>query len=486
MVHMGTNAMHLLSFAVCTLFWAYISTSVVCLRCTNPYRTSRLCYVMGVIGHTRRQRYTGKYPRSYTEKYKETSGDEATIAKVTAKGGTAAGQHRPVMLDECLHFLGITHNAEIEQQTNGDSISCREQTPQQSICVDCTLGYGGHSREILTHIAPRGGVVHAIDQDGIELAKTTARLEPLASQLQAQCGQRLLYTKQENFGNLLKYTDSVGVTGKVSAILCDLGYSSMQIDNPARGFSYKHDGPLDMRMYTDISTPTEVRVSIDQLDNCALGPQQLTNGSTASTATSGAMSAHEYLCQVKSVSALAAALRENSDVENAVAIALALLGRDGHVDGLPRTTLEFANRVRRALEVKYSVHNADLLQHKGTGSMATNRQSTDAKRSTVISTTDVENTIARCMQAIRIEVNAEFRMLDQLLAHVPLVLAPKGRIVFLTFHSGEDRRVKKALKAGAKAGIYVHWGREVVVASKEERFSNPRSKCAKLRWATKA
>ena len=94
--------------------------------------------------------------------------------------------------------------------------------------------------------------------------------------------------------------------------------------------------------------------------------------------------------------------------------------------------------------------------------------------------------IARTMQALRVEVNQEFQALDTLLERLPELLASGGRAVFLTFHSGEDRRVKKSFKAGFKSGVYSSWSRDVIIASPTERRMNPRSKCAKLRWAVRS
>ena len=88
----------------------------------------------------------------------------------------------------------------------------------------------------------------------------------------------------------------------------------------------------------------------------------------------------------------------------------------------------------------------------------------------------------RAMQGLRIAVNDEFASLDALLESLPNILAPGGRAVFLTFHSGEDRRVKKALKAGVASGVYSDANRRPVRASPEERRANARSGCCKLRW----
>lgn len=226
------------------------------------------------------------------------------------------------------------------------------------------------------------------------------------------------------------------MAGKVTSLLCDLGYSSMQVDDPSRGFTYKADGPLDMRM--------------DRAKNT--------------------LTAYEYLRTIPTASALAKVLRDNSDIEPSLPIAMALLGPHKEQREPPTTTTEFASRVRGAL-LKY--HNCHLACDK--------THDVDYTDKTVI-----DACIAKALQAIRIEVNGEFTRLEQLLHDLPHIMAPGGRVVFLTFHSGEDRRVKKALKQGTKSGLYSSWGRDVVLASSEERVSNPRSKSAKLRWAVRA
>jgi 16S rRNA (cytosine1402-N4)-methyltransferase len=211
-----------------------------------------------------------------------------------------------------------------------------------------------------------------------------------------------------------------------------LGLSSMQIDDNSRGFTYKREGPLDMRMNTDSSTET----------------------------------AYDLLRRLKPKK-LQAMLEENSDEVFASEIASALLGKKGV--NVPETTVELAQRVRETVR--------PLLQDK---------KQQQKKLSSGAVKKLLDSTVARVMQAIRIEINGEFRVLDQLLADLPDVLVPNGRAVFLTFHSGEDRRVKKAFKAGFKNGIYSSWSSDVVRPSSTERRDNPRSSCCKLRWAIRS
>jgi 16S rRNA (cytosine1402-N4)-methyltransferase len=329
----------------------------------------------------RRPRYPGKNPRRFDEKYKEHDPQRyaETIAKVLASGKTPAGTHRPVMVQEILEVLA----------------------PEPGeIAVDCTLGYGGHAQEILARISP-GGRLLGLDADPVELPKTEARLRSLGY------GPEVFTAHRSNFAGLQKVLRKSGLTG-ADLIVADLGVSSMQIDDPARGFSTKQEGPLDMRM----------------------NPAR---GQSASALLRGINSAK-----------LAQLLQENSDEPQAERLATALAGKS-----FP-TTLSLASAIR-----------AELF-----------RFSEEA----------VELTVRRVFQALRIEVNDEFSALDSLLRQLPSCLNPGGRAAILTFHSGEDRRVKKSFAACRDAGLYSQISNEVIRPSAAERNANPRSSSAKLRW----
>ena len=327
----------------------------------------------------RRKRYSGKNPRRFEDKYKEhdPARHAETVAKVIASGKTPAGSHMPIMVDECLEALAL-----------GPGMTG----------VDCTLGYGGHALRILKKITP-GGKLIGLDQDPIELPKTERRIR------MSGFGEDAFDAVRSNYAGIAKILDG----GKVDFIFADLGCSSMQFDDPSRGFSFKHAGPLDMRM----------------------NPNR-------------GLSAAAWLARV-SPDKLAVALHQNADEPQAETIASALAGKSF------QTTFDLAEAVR-----------------------------------TAAGAADIELTIRRVFQAIRIAVNEEFVALDAFLRALPDCLKPGGRVVILTFHSGEDRRVKKAFQAGLRDGLFLKISDGVITPSPEERRMNPRSSPAKLRWALRS
>jgi 16S rRNA (cytosine1402-N4)-methyltransferase len=340
--------------------------------------------------HKRRVRYSGKNPRRFDQKYKELNAEQYPdeVAKVLAAGKTPAGQHVPIMVNEVLECL---------QTQAGDHV------------VDCTLGYGGHSRVLWQACQPAGHLL-SLDVDPIELARTEMRLRMTGMNADS------FTTKRCNFAGLHKALAEQGWHEGVDVIFADLGLSSMQIDNPARGFTFKADGPLDMRM----------------------NPER-------------GVSATQWLADI-SVIKLTSLLQENADEPQAALLADALINR---VTLSPlSTTRALAEAVKQALPV---------------------RTSTD----------DVDATVRRVFQAIRIAVNEEFSALDSLMRAIPAALKSGGRVAILTFHSGEDRRVKKAFQEGLRSGVFSAVSDEVIRASMEEQRANPRSSSAKLRWAVK-
>jgi len=330
----------------------------------------------------RRARYQGTHPRQFQEKYKELDpGRHAgELEKVRERGHTPAGTHRPICVREILEVL--------------------DPRPGE-VGLDATLGYGGHAQELLARLAP-GGRLYGIDVDPLELPRTEARLRALGFT------EEVLVLRRMNFAGL---PGLLPESGALDFILADLGVSSMQIDNPARGFTYKADGPLDLRLNPNRGRPASA------------------------------------LLRALSLEQLADLLTELSDEPHARAIAQALHGQP------VESTRQLAALVRQALG------NAE---------------------------DDLRGSLQRTFQALRIAVNDELGALDQFLAQLPAALKPGGRVAILTFHSGEDRRVKKAFQAGLREGVYGRIAPDPIRPSAEERRANPRSSSAKLRWAVKA
>ncbi len=335
--------------------------------------------------YRRRPRYRGKNPRRFEEKYKERDPERygETIAKVLASGKTPAGSHRPIMVAEVLEVLA---------PKRGD------------IAVDCTLGYGGHAEALLPHLLP-GGRLFGLDVDPIELPKTEARFRALGFATETFTAHR------SNFAGLSKMLAAAGVRG-ADIILADLGVSSMQLDDPARGFSLKHEGPLDLRMNPG-------------------------RGESASA-----------LLKKIEVAELEELLMKNADEPNAQSLARELAGRS------------FVTTTALAAAVRAAVQNSKE--------------------------DDRELAVRRVFQTLRIAVNDEFSALGNFLRQVPDCLNPGGRVAVITFHSGEDRRVKAAFAIGLRLGLYGEIAASVIRPTPEERHANPRSASAKLRWARRA
>lgn len=336
--------------------------------------------------HKRRPRYKGKNPRRFEDKYKEHDPSKYpdTVAKVRASGKTPAGQHVPIMVSEIMAVLA----------------------PQPGErAVDCTLGHGGHATHLLKAVQP-GGCLLALDQDPIEITKTEERMRALGFPADS------LMVKRTNFAGLRKVLTEVGWVDGADVILADLGVSSMQIDNPTRGFSFKEEGPLDMRM----------------------NPQK---GQPASA-----------LLQKLDAEQLADILSGNADEPRATSLAKALAQRTF------ATTTAFARAIRNALPPS-------------------------------LDDDEKQDTIRRVFQALRIAVNEEFSVLDTWLRALPDALRPGGRVAVLTFHSGEDRRVKRAFQEGLRSEVYSTITEEVVRPSPAEVRENSRAAPAKLRWAVR-
>ena len=342
--------------------------------------------------HQRRVRYSGKNPRRYDQKYKELGPgrDPATIAKLLAAGKTPAGQHRPILVQEILNHLS--------------------PEPGQS-GADVTFGYGGHSEALLGLMGQTGRLL-ALDVDADQLSKSEARLRSLGH------SQQQLTVVKSNYAGLSKVMGQLGWHDGLDFLLADLGLSSMQIDNPARGFSYKHDGPLDMRM-------------------------DASRGASASV----------WIARCSSVEKLERVLVEGGDEPNAAVIAEAIFAARA------LEPIETTMQLRRIIE---SVLAANV----------------DGKTR--------KSTIARTFQAIRIAVNNEFSALDSFLRQIPTCLCSGGRVAILSFHSGEDRRVKHHFRDGFRSGIYQEISPDIIRPTAKEISQNSRASSAKLRWAIRS
>lgn len=342
--------------------------------------------------HKRRVRYKGTHPRSYKEKYKELNPEKYadTIDKVIRKGSTPAGMHISIMVKEILDFLQIK--------------------PGQK-GLDATLGYGGHSREMLKCLNGEGHL-YSLDIDPIEIVKTKKRLQD------AGFGEDILTVIQKNFA----YIDEVAAEyGPFDFLMADLGVSSMQIDNPDRGFSYKFDGPLDLRLNPESGQSAAERlrsVTPDELEGMLI---------------------------------------ENSDEPYAAEI-----------------TKEVFKEFRKGNKIETTKRLAEVIEQALV--IVPEKERKEA----------VKKSCQRTFQALRIDVNSEFEVLEAFLEKLPDVMAPGGRIAILTFHSGEDRLVKKSFKRLQKAGVYSEVATDVVRPSAEECAKNGRARSTKMRWAVKA
>jgi 16S rRNA (cytosine1402-N4)-methyltransferase len=339
----------------------------------------------------RRPRYRGTHPRRFEERYKERDPERysAEAAKARDQGRTPAGAHVPILLAEALERLDLAPGAR---------------------GADATLGYGGHAAAILERVGP-SGFLWAFDRDAIERPKTEARLRAR--------GFANFAAVAANFAEIERELGA-RQAGRLDFALADLGVSSMQLDDPSRGFSKKRDGPLDLRMDPSQGEP-----------------------------------AWAWL-EKASEAELEAALRENADEPRASRLARALAEARGKKP--LRTTLDLSEAIRRAI----------------------------AQWPRAVREREGDKPLARAFQAIRIEINREFAALDGLLLALPKILRPGGRAVILSFHSGEDRRVKKAFQAGYRSGVWREIAPDPQRPSPEERRANPRSASAKLRWAERA
>ena len=342
--------------------------------------------------HKRRPRYKGKYPKRFEEKYKELQPEKYkdTIEHVISKGNTPAGMHISIMVNEILDFL------KIQPGETG---------------FDATLGYGGHTKAMLQCLNGQGHI-YATDVDPVESEKTKKRLADQGF------GEGILTIRLQNFCTIDEIAKEVG---GFDFILADLGVSSMQIDNPERGFSFKTEGPLDLRLNQQSGISAAERLDTISRDE------------------------------------LAGMLYENSDEPYSEELAKAITDEIRKGNRIDTTT-----KLRQVIE-----KTLDSLPEK-------------EKKDTI------KKTCQRVFQALRIDVNHEFEVLYEFMEKLPYALRPGGRVAILTFHSGEDKLVKRALKEGFRDGIYRAYSKDVVRPSAQECAQNARAHSTKMRWAVRA
>jgi 16S rRNA (cytosine1402-N4)-methyltransferase len=329
----------------------------------------------------------------FEQRYKEKDPDRYPGMQdhLKAQGRTPAGTHVPIMIREVLKFL---------DPRPGDAVA------------DCTVGHGGHAQAFIERIGPSGSLT-GLDVDGTQIDRTMARLESLGVPVRLHL---------RNFAGLEAIA---GESGCFDVVFADLGVSSMQIDDPSRGFSYRFDGPLDMRM--DLRRPVSAARLLASIDEAEL----------------------------------AAMLRDLADEPDAVVVARAIVKR----------------RAARPFERTFDLSSV-VLMAKGMTVAEWKQRARTGKAGL--------HPAARTFQALRIRVNDEMAALDRLLAVAPACLKPGGRIGILSFHSGEDRRVKHAFREGLQSLDYDAIAEDPITATPEEVRANPRSSSAKLRWARKA
>jgi 16S rRNA (cytosine1402-N4)-methyltransferase len=342
--------------------------------------------------HQRRIRYKGTHPKTFKEKYKELQPEKYAddVAKIIQKGNTPAGMHRSICVKEILEFLQITPG-----QTG----------------LDATLGYGGHTLEILKCLNFRGHL-YAIDIDPIELPRTKERLERLGF------GSEIITIKQMNFSNIDQITLE---SGPLNFVLADLGVSSMQIDNPERGFSFKSEGPLDLRL-----NPNKGISAAERLKNITQDE-------------------------------LEGMLVENADEPNSAAIARAII-----------------SEIKKGTDISTTTQLQQIIKDSLKFIPGKNKDE------------EIKKSCQRSFQALRIDVNSEFEVLYEFLEKLPAALAKGGRVAILSFHSGEDRLIKKSFQRFFREGVYSEIAPNVIRPSSEECNTNSRARSAKLRWAIKA
>jgi len=350
--------------------------------------------------HRRRARYSGSHPRKFDQRYKELNAERYPEMQehIRTKGRTPAGTHVPVLVQEVLGIL------------NPD---------RGHVVCDCTIGYGGHAIEFLKQIGPSGRLI-GFDVDSANLERARHRLMAAGKAFGWEPNISLY---RRNYAGVAEILAREGLDG-VDILFADVGVSSMQVDDPARGFSYKHpDSPLDMRM--------DDRIKRSAAD----------------------------LLRTISQAELSRALWELSDEPNHEQISQCIVEQR-----------QF-QPIARTRDLILLIFQANGITEK--------QWQKRTERGAL-------HPAARTFQALRILVNDELSALRHLLRMAPTALRSDGRLGIISFHSGEDRLVKKALHEGYHSGIYAATSPHIIQAGAKEVSDNPRSSSARFRWARRA
>jgi 16S rRNA (cytosine1402-N4)-methyltransferase len=290
--------------------------------------------------------------------------------------GSGSEPHVPVLLDEVLEWLDVKPDGTY---------------------IDATLGAGGHSAAIASRLA--SGKLISLDQDEQAIALAAERLKKFGTTVKLV---------ESSFSRIAEVVHELGIPG-VDGVLADLGVSSMQLDQAARGFSFREAGPLDMRM----SSGDEL--TADEIVN------RWSEKEIADTLYHGA---------------------EEHD------------------------SRRIASKIVRARPIRDTAHLATVV--------AGARKQWGRQRL---------HPATKTFLALRIAVNRELEALGQFLSRTPATLISGGRLVVLSYHSGEDRLVKRAFQEGERAGTLRVLTRHVIQPKEGEISANPRSRSAKLRCA---
>ena len=284
--------------------------------------------------------------------------------------------HTPVMLGEVLEWLRVKPDGTY---------------------IDATLGAGGHSEAIARKLT--SGRLISLDRDAQALAMARERLKIFGTKVTAV---------RAPFSRIVEVARELGIPS-ADGVLADLGVSSMQLDQAARGFSFREAGPLDMRM------SAEDELTADEIVN--RWPER----------------------------ELADLLYREADEHDSRRIARAIV---------------------RARPIRDTAHLATTV--------AGARKQWGRQRL---------HPATKTFLALRIAVNRELEELEQFLSRTPAAMNPGGRWVVLSYHSREDRLVKRAFHEADRAGTLRVLTKHVIQPSKEELARNPRSRSAKLRCA---